>query len=285
MTTVNNTFNFNINFQQNNLGGSSFGGMLAAGIFGSFAQPLGAGPFASAKLPSLFSFQGCQCPPQRGNDTPAYQPVDDAKWTASVEGSTGEIDLGDGYTLQLDERNSEITIHNAETGETTRVWGDPHVDIDGKHAFDFWGKTTFQLENGTKITIDTEQAKSNPDEYFASKLTITKGSQAIEVNGISQNEIGDLSVTQSSNGYQLDARTGDGFVLNENDAGSGWRSGLTGEIATQEDLNATKPGQAYGPGTEHPDFSQISDLLSSFLLMGALSSLFNATFEAANGYR
>jgi Domain of Unknown Function (DUF1521) len=248
-------------------------GQIAVGIFASFAKPLGCGPFAQAMLPTLLMFQGCRCP-QGGGQGATPQPVDNAQWTATLQGGgKGAIDLGDGYTLDLNEHNSEITIHNAKTGETTQIWGDPHVNVDGKHAFDFWGTTTFQLENGTKITIDTEQFAGNPDMYVASGVTITKGDQALQVKGISQNEIGDLSITQSNNGRSIDDRTRDGFVLHENATGSGWRSEFTGQIATQEDLNATKVGELYGPGSTMPSLGEVSELLSAFLLLGALGAL------------
>lgn len=242
---------------------------LAAGILGQFLRPLVTGPFAFPQLPSLFNFQGGSFQPSRGGGQPSFVPEPSARWTASTQGdSQASIDLGDGYSLQLDERNSEITIHNDETGETTRIWGDPHVDIDGKHAFDFWGTTTFTLENGTKITIDTEQWGGNPDAYVASQVTITKGDQAIVVDGISQNQIGDLSVSLSDNGQAIDAATRDGFVLEENATGSGWRSELTGQIATQADLNVTRPGELYGPGSTMPSVGEISQQLTGFLLFG-----------------
>lgn len=242
---------------------------LAAGVLGQFLRPLAASPFAFPQLPSLFNFQGGSFQAPLGGGQPSFVPEPSAQWTASLQGeSRASIDLGDGYSLQLDERNSEITIFNEETGETTRIWGDPHVDIDGKHSFDFWGTTTFTLENGTKITIDTEQWGGNPNAYVASQVTITKDNQAIVVDGISQNQIGDLSVSMSNNGRLVDAMTRDGFVLHENATGSGWRSELTGQVATQDDLNITRPGQAYGPGRELPSVGQISQLLSSFLLFG-----------------
>ena len=51
--------------------------------------------------------------------------------------------------------NDEVIIFNKATGENYRIWGDPHVEIDGKHAFDFWGQTTFVLDDGTRLTIAT----------------------------------------------------------------------------------------------------------------------------------
>lgn len=251
---------------------------MASGIAGLFAGRLATGPFAFPSLPTMFLLRGgTMLQPQIPQARPSFVPTPGAQWTASLKNEhQGTIDLGDGYTLQLDERNSEITIHNAETGETTRVWGDPHVDVDGKRAFDFWGTTTFTLENGTKITIDTEQYAHNPNEYVSSKLTITKGDQAIVVDGISQNQLGDLEVSMSNDGELLDAATRDGFVLHENATGSSWRSELTGEVATQADLNLTRPGQLYGPGSEMPSFGEINQALSTFLFFGIVAGMADA---------
>ncbi|MEC3912560.1 DUF1521 domain-containing protein [Sphingobium sp. CR2-8] len=282
-TIINNTFNLNFNPGFNAAEANSLmagvSTQLAAGIMASYFQPLLASAFASATLPMLFQMQGGTMQQATDSATSSFVPTDGAQWSASMQNeSEGSIDLGDGYSLELDERNSEIRIYNDNTGETTRIWGDPHVDIDGTHAFDFWGKTTFQLENGTKITIDTEQFAENPNEYVASQLTITKGDQAIVVDGISQNRIGDLNIAMSNDGQMLDALKGDGFVLQENATGAGWRSELTGDIATQADLNMTRVGAIYGPGSDTPSLGEVSQQVSSFLLFGFVNALTNAAF-------
>lgn len=232
---------------------------LAAGILGRYLNPLGAGPFAFGRLPQAWSI--CPCRDMQ----PVQQP-----WTATLgQNGTGSVDLGDGYTLRLNERNSEIVIHNANTNETTRIWGDPHVDFNGKRIFDFWGTTTFTLENGTKITIETEQWRGNPNEYVASKVIVTNGSQGLVIDGISQNRLGDLSITTGHNGYALDAAHRDGFTLHENATGAGWRT-EAGTVATQRDLNATRVGREYGPGSELPSFAEFAGQMGAWLLIGSL---------------
>ncbi|MCG7897506.1 MAG: DUF1521 domain-containing protein [Candidatus Thiodiazotropha weberae] len=154
------------------------------------------------------------------------------------------IGLGDKYELVLNENKSQIVVRNKETGEETNIWGDPHVDWngDGKTDVNFWEKTTFQLEDGTKITIDTEKFKNN-DMFVANDITITKGDKVIQVTGLSQNEKGDMQIHQSDRGGQLmDLLVTDGFVVQENADGEGWINPETGEMATQEDFNITKPG-------------------------------------------
>jgi len=242
--------------------------IVAAGILGRALNPLGASPRAFAQVPRFWT--------ATASSIAAPQPQ--ASWTAST-GANGHasIDLGDGYTLQLNENNSEITIANANSGETTRIWGDPHVEVNGRHVFDFAGTTTFTLDNGTKITINTEQYAANPDAYVASMVTITKGDQAIVVQGISQNKLGDLSISMNSNGKLIDAMTRDGFVLEENATGTGWNSSLTGHAASQADLNATMPGQLYGPGSSMPSLGELASVFTSFLTFGILIDLAGET--------
>ncbi len=37
------------------------------------------------------------------------------------------------YRVTADD-NNQILIHNKNTGENYRIWGDPHVEVDGKHC-------------------------------------------------------------------------------------------------------------------------------------------------------
>jgi len=151
------------------------------------------------------------------------------------------VDLGDGYTMQINEQNSEIVITDA-AGNQTQIWGDPHVNVNGQHVGDFYGTTTFELNNGTKITINTEPFGNNPNAYVASQVVVTKGAQALTIDGVSQNQLGDVKVTMGGNGYALDAAHDDGLVVNERADGAGWTSSLTGQNVTQADFDTTRPG-------------------------------------------
>jgi hypothetical protein len=248
---------------------------LAGGVLAQQFNPLGASAYASAMLPSLLSIQ-------LGTMAGAGQLQPQAGFTAQTTGqSTARVDLGDGYHLAIDERNSEMTIVNEKTGQSTRVWGDPHVDVNGKHQFDFYGTTTFELDNGTKITVNTEQAKGNPNVYFASQVVVTRGANAVVIDGISQQQLGDLSVSVSTNGYALDAANRDGFTVQE--AAGGWQTEL-GATVTQADADLTRPGQIYGPDSDMPSLSELGSAMGSFLLFGSLLGAafdMSASFSAA----
>lgn len=246
--------------------------MMAAGMLSASFRPLGAGPLAFAMLPSAFAVRLGTLAQGSG----AGQLQQTAGFTAQVTGQhTAKIDLGDGYRLEIDERNSEMTIFNEKTGQTTRVWGDPHVDVDGKHQFDFYGTTTFELDNGTKLTINTEQWGGNPNAYVASQVVVTRGDNAVVIDGISQNQLGDLSVSVSTDGYALDAATRDGFTVHEDAAG--WQTEL-GQKVTQAEADITRPGQLYGPGSEALSLAEMGTAIGSFLFLG---NLFGLSFDAA----
>ena len=163
-------------------------------------------------------------------------------WTATQpENGRATVDLGDGYTMELNEHSSEIIIRDAD-GNDTRIWGDPHVDVNGERIGDFYDTTTFELENGTKITINTEPWNGNPNAYVASQVVVTSGDQGLVIDGISQNDKGDLEITTGLDGQALDFAHDDGLNLHEQDLGDGdygWTSEFTGERATREDFALT----------------------------------------------
>jgi hypothetical protein len=237
-------------------------------------------------LPTVFQFRCIILPQQQPSNLLNYVgdcfcPIDppcpdepecpvDENWTVcQQEDGKATIQIGDKYELILNENNSQIIIRNKETGEKTNIWGDPHIDWnkDGKTDADFWTKTTFELEDGTKITIDTEQWNGNEDMYVANNITITKDDKVIQITGLSQNELGDLEINQSDCGGQImDWLVTDGFVVQENPDGVGWINPETGEMATQEDFNITKPC-AEKPYKFTQEFGQ---MLGLFLFTGLM---------------
>ena len=201
----------------------------------------------SALLAELGAAMGQMMNFGRMNITPGIvdggcvRPASDPFTASMPQDGKASIDLGDGYTMQINEANSEIVITDA-AGNETQIWGDPHVNVNGQHIGDFYGTTTFELKNGTKITINTEPFGNNNDAWVASQVVVTKGDQALTIDGVSQNQLGDVSITMGGNGYALDAAHDDGLVVNERADGAGWTSSLTGQNVTQNDFNTTRPG-------------------------------------------
>ncbi|MBB5710889.1 DUF1521 domain-containing protein [Sphingomonas xinjiangensis] len=240
--------------------------MFAAGIMAQSFQPFNAGPLAFSMLPAMFAVRLGTL----AQGAAPSQLQQQAGYTAHTTGQhTANVGLGDGYKLEIDERSSQMRILNENTGQRTRVWGDPHVEVDGKHQFDFYGTTTFELDNGTKITINTEQGRGNPNVYYASQVVVTKGENAVIIDGISEQQLGDLSVSVSANGYALDAANRDGFTVHEDAAG--WQTELGAKV-TQAEADITRPGQLYGPGSDAPSLAELGTAIGHFLFFGSLFS-------------
>jgi Domain of Unknown Function (DUF1521) len=238
------------------------GGMSLPATAAAYVQGFSDAMDAKFTLPAIWNVKAGSL-----NGNQFTQAPNSKEWTASTpKDGKATIDLGDGYKLELNEHDSQMKIINENTGEETNIWGDPHVDWnkDGKDDAMFWGTTSFELDNGTKITIGTEQWGGNKDAYVANNVTITHGSNAIVVDGLSQNEIGDMSITQSQNGYALDAKTDDGFSVVENDAGEGWMNPESGKMATQSDFDVTKPGAQSELNSEG------TKMFNQFLMFGLL---------------
>ena len=194
-----------------------------------------------------------------GNPTNAHTSMQGGK--AVFENDNYRISAGD---------NNEVTIFNKNTGESYRVWGDPHVDVDGKHTFDFWGTTTFNLNDGTKLTFETVPAGNNMT--LASKLTITNGDYGAKISGIDTNTTGDLKVEEANGwGRTLDQYTADGNTLLENGAGKGFLAvDGSGKVVNvdQTYINATDL-QKGGAGKAQQQQQQ----LAAQLFAGAFSSM------------
>lgn len=128
----------------------------------------------------------------------------------------------DNYRISAGD-NNEVFIQNKNTGETYRAWGDPHMDIDGKHEFDFWGTTTFLLDDGTKVTIETTPWAGNANATISSKVTITNGDYGVQITGVDTNTMGDLAIDEGNGwGGLVDLAVDDGNVLVENTFGKGF---------------------------------------------------------------
>jgi len=131
------------------------------------------------------------------------------------------------------------------------------MNVDGQHAFDFWGTTTLQLDDGTKVTIETTPWANNPAMTLSSKVTITNGDYGVQISGVDTNRVGDLKFDEAPHhGGLLDALVDDGNVLHENPAGKGFLAvDGNGRIRTvdQKYINETdllKGGALQGRGAD-----------------------------------
>lgn len=177
------------------------------------------------------------------------------------------------YRITADD-NNEILVYNKNTGESYRIWGDPHVEVDGQHAFDFWGQTTFVLDDGTRLTIATTPWDGgNNGATVASELTIVDGGgkYMTHIEGIDSNTRGDLGFTDVGVGAgdTLEVFVDEGNVLRENANGSGFVAvGSDGQLrgVDQAFINATDEVKQGG-------VSMMARLTSMFADFGGLASI------------
>ncbi len=162
-----------------------------------------------------------------------------SNWSnTQVNNNKASVDLGK-YQLDFDKKDSSINMRDKATGDTTKIWGDPHIDMhDGtadKKSGMFNGPLTFNLPDHTKVTVGTKSS-GNAAVSYADQVTITRGNDAYQVNGLSEKNSSGLTVDRSHNGRALDAATPDGYSLVANRNGKGWIDPATGKEPTAADF-------------------------------------------------
>jgi hypothetical protein len=180
----------------------------------------------------------------------------------------------DNYRITADD-NNEVVIHNKATGEHYRIWGDPHVEIDGKHAFDFWGNTTFVLDDGTRVSIATAPWDQGHDgATVASQVVIVDGGgqYAAHIQGVDSNTGGDLGFYEIdvADAARLEVTATEGNVIEENGNGSGFVAvGSDGKLrgVDQAFINATDEVKLHGASV----LGELASLFRDFSGMLSLS--------------
>jgi Domain of Unknown Function (DUF1521) len=134
----------------------------------------------------------------------------------SCGGSSGEPFKVDGNTVDTgrycitasNEEGGRLEVTDKQTGKKFKVWGDPHIETGDGDKTDFHRKAaTFELPDGTKITIDPTDGKG---KTFIEKVAITRGDQAVEMTGFRGNLKTEL---KSGQGRALDQQYDDGTVM------------------------------------------------------------------------
>ncbi|WGS51094.1 DUF1521 domain-containing protein [Paraburkholderia sp. D15] len=195
--------------------------------------------FSSSRCGTASSQVPHMPPMQRGNCDRSDR-TNQTQWTdTGVSGKKASIDLGD-YKLDFDKAKSSMLLTDKRTGDQTSIHGDPHLDqhanSKGKTSNMFNGTMTFQLPDSTKVTVGTQPAKGNSKVSFADNVTITKGNQAYQVKGLSQQNSAPLTVQRSNDGRALDNATPHGYTVVANPNGNGFVDPATGRQPTAADL-------------------------------------------------
>jgi Domain of Unknown Function (DUF1521) len=194
----------------------------------------------------------------------AFDPANPTNASTSMQGGKVAFE-NDNYRITMGDDNT-VDVYNKNTGENYLAWGDPHMNIDGQHTFDFWGTTTLSLDDGTKLTIETTPWVHNPEMTLSSKVTITSGDYAVQISGIDSNQVGDLKFEEGKGwGRIADLLVADGNVLYENPFGKGFL-GLDGgqlQKVDQNYINKTDLSKSANLQARAADaFAQMAGLLS-----------------------
>lgn len=195
---------------------------------------------------------------------PCFDPANPTNASTSMQG--GKVCFeNDNYRITMADDNT-VHVFNKNTGEDYLAWGDPHMNIDGEHVFDFWGTTTLSLDDGTKVTIETTPWAHNPEMTLSSKVTITSGDYAVQVSGIDTNQVGDLKFEEGAGwGGLADLLVADGNVIYENPFGKGFLGLDGGQIqkVDQSYINRTDLSKSANLQARAADaFAQLTGLLS-----------------------
>lgn len=101
--------------------------------------------------------------------------------------SGNSVNTGE-YTITAGTNDDgSLTITNNQTGQSTEVWGDPHIKVNGQDTADFQkDDLNIQLQDGTVIHIDPTATNSDGVSHIA-QVSITKGDQAVTMGGTGTN--------------------------------------------------------------------------------------------------
>jgi hypothetical protein len=112
------------------------------------------------------------------------------------------------YTITASKDDGgKLTIRDNWTGKTDTVWGDPHITTPNGSTDFQHNPVTFRLPDGTQITVNPT---NNPGVNFINNVTITKGNDAVTMNGFQGNL---QTAAHPGQGYHYDAVTQHGSVL------------------------------------------------------------------------
>jgi hypothetical protein len=132
----------------------------------------------------------------------------------------------DGFTVRAEGRDQAWSITGPD-GQTTRIWGDPHVTESDGDKWDFLNRSTFMFGKN-KATIEVVPAGNG--QTFSARLTVYSDRERVTIDGIEKNQPNVISA--SSDGLQHDAALADGEIYKRvsTKTGEAWVSVATGKV-------------------------------------------------------
>ncbi|MDR8402053.1 MULTISPECIES: DUF1521 domain-containing protein [Paraburkholderia] len=191
----------------------------------------------SATTNSRFERNSNQCdrtPPR--NDHGSGSGSDAASWNVT-SATNDHVTLQDnGHTIDVNQKDQSVTVTNNKTGAKTVAEGDPHFKQNGTSAM-FTKPVELNLDDGTKVILNTQADKNNPKVSYVSQLDVVNKNQALQIGGINNRDGTPLSVQHNSNGRQIAAAAQGAYQLVEARNGKGFNDPTTGKNPTQSDFN------------------------------------------------
>jgi hypothetical protein len=194
---------------------------------------------------------------------------------------SGIIDIANNYQLWFNEVQSEIVIRNLIANESTRIWGESVCADRDDLPLQFWGTSSFELLDGTKVTVETKPMADNQNLYTLDKVTVTNDRRAVILTGLDNATLNDVKIDQSNSGWDIEDDTRDGFTLVENETGAGWNNEYPGTVVVQKDLDETAIGERFAPGSSAISLGELRVIVSRFLTSSITTSFISATLSHA----
>ena len=139
-----------------------------------------------------------------------YQPCVERKPIQSnITVRDGKIDTG---RYEVEVKDDQVWIRDRHTNTWVKLWGDPHGETSDGDKFQFHENCTFDLPDGTKISIKTTP-KGADGIAFIDSVAVMNGKQGIEVNGVHDGQSGVQMGQLTNDVAALDAKYADGTVL------------------------------------------------------------------------
>jgi hypothetical protein len=121
----------------------------------------------------------------------------------------GIIDTG---RYEIEAKEGEVWIRDRHTNTWVKLWGDPHGVTSDGDKFQFHENVTFELPDGTKISIKTTPKDANGIALMDS-IAVMKGTKGVEATGISDGQAGANIGEVTSNVADLEKKYEDGTIL------------------------------------------------------------------------
>lgn len=225
---------------------------------------------------------------QMPRPAPAPLPPNNSWGVAQHQDGKAAIDIGN-YLLRVDENSGSMELINKHNGESSQIFGFSRFDTNGDGAanLNFRGPITLNLEDGTRVTVNTKPSELwsyHANTEVPHQLVITRGDQAMVVNGLDSQTRGDLTIAHGSGGQMVDFATPDGVNLFENPNGTGWlvMDGYFTRPVQSGDVNGSFYDDMTGWGNSAPShgdvFTDLSNMRKKVASMDLAASI-RSTFS------